>query len=325
MRPTSFSWLAAFLFLSCIQSNPARSQALMPLPDAGSMTFGEWRFDWEIGSTNQEGLVIRNVTWRQTKVLHKASMPVIRVKYRGNAQDIGSGCGPYRDRIHHGNLSRVAGQTSNVVSRMFGPDVLEIAVFSEIGGYDLWQAYYFHRWGRLEPVLYSSGWSCNDNRNENDHRHHPYWRLDFDVVNAANRIQHVRTDSQNTTFIGGYPSESGYAVPAGTRSIVWTITAVGANRQVEIRSPRNELGDPAGSPWFGFSQRDVKVRRYHGQEDVGWQFGSTEDLGYFTPAEPLDDQDGVFWVIGHLSHAWSPEDEANPQWHSVGWTIDPRW
>src|SRR5712691_11943343 len=92
-----------------LTSASLHAEPLLPLPDAGSMTWGEWRFSWEIGDANDEGLVIRNVFWKTVKVLYKASLPVIRVKYRGNAQGIDSGCGPYRDRINSGNLSKFSG------------------------------------------------------------------------------------------------------------------------------------------------------------------------------------------------------------------------
>lgn len=313
-----------FLVVACLLATSTEAQPLQPMPDSGSTTFGDWSFSWEIGNANDEGLVIRNVRWKGVKVLHKGSLPVIRVKYRGNASDVNSGCGPYLDRISGGNISRFNGQTTDVVARAFGSNLLELAVFSEIGGYDLYQAWYFHKSGRLEPVLYSSGWSCNDTRTENNHRHHPYWRLDFDVDGIANRVTHAMTANNGMTF-ASYSPESGFTVPGNASAIVWTVANAQSNKRVEIRSPSNESADAGGSPWFGFSTRDVGVRRYHFNEDEGWVFNTTAQLGYFTPAESTDAQDSVFWSIGHLSHAWTQSDEDDPHWHSVGWIVDAKW
>jgi hypothetical protein len=112
----------------------ANAQPLVPMFDSGSTSFGDWRFSWEIGSAHNEALVLKDVRWKGIKVLHKASMPVIRVKYRGNTSDIDAGCGPYTDRIGSNLLSHVIGQTTNVVARFFGDNLMELAVFAEIGG-----------------------------------------------------------------------------------------------------------------------------------------------------------------------------------------------
>jgi hypothetical protein len=314
----------AFAVHLCLAS-AAHAQALNPMPDAGSTTFGDWSFSWEIGNANSEGLVLRNVRWKGTKVLHKASMPVIRVKYRGDASSIDAGCGPYSDRVNAGNLSKFSGQTTNVVARLFGNDLMEIAVFSEIGGYDLYQAYYFHRSGRFEPVLYSSGWSCYGNGQENSHKHHPYWRLDFDVDGISNRVRHAMTTSGGGTSFAAYSSESGFTVPSNATGIMWTVTNNSTGKHVRVLSPNNERADVNGSPWFGFGQRDVHVRRYNFAEDKGWEFLSTQQLGYFTPAEVTEDQDVVFWSIAHLTHLWSQADVNNPHWHSKGWIVDVSW
>jgi hypothetical protein len=314
----------AALTLACPLT--AHAQPLLPMPDSGSTSFGNWSFSWEIGNANDEGLVLKNVLWKGVKVLHKASMPVIRVKYRGDASDIGAGCGPYNDKIHSGNLARFSGQITDVIARFFGNDLMEIAVFSEIGGYDLYQAYYFHTSGRFEPMLYSSGWSCSDNpKSRNDHKHHPYWRLDFDVDGISNRVRHALTVSGGGTSFAAYNSESGFTVPGNATATVWTVAHQSSGRSVRIQSPSNERADAGGGPWFGFGQRDMHVRRYKGAEDVGWDFSSTSQLGYFTPPEATENQDVVFWSIGHLAHTWTQADENNPHWHSRGWIVDAMW
>jgi hypothetical protein len=316
--------VAAALLLA--GARPASAQAYMPMPDKGSTTFGDWSFTWEIGNAWDEGLVLKNVLWKGVKVLNKASLPVVRVKYRGTASSINSGCGPYNDRIHSGNVERFDEQTSDVFARLIGSDTMEIAVYSEIGGYDLYQAYYFHRSGRFEPVLHSSGWSCAETpKSRNDHRHHPYWRLDFDVDGDRNRVTHALIDSGGVVSHAAYKKESGFAVPSGTTSIVWAVSNAMTGRTVRLQSPQNEAADVAGTPWFGFGPMDVYVRRYKSSEDKGWRFASPKQLGYASPAETTEDQDLVFWAVGHLSHVWTQGDEDNPHWHTAGWVVDVDW
>jgi len=322
--------LTGLLVATLFRVPEAHAQANIALPDSGTTTFGNWDFSWGIGNANDEGLVLTNVRWKRTLVISKVSMPVVRVKYRGNGTSIGSGCGPYSDRIHSGNIERLSGATSDVVARFFGNDLMEIAVLAEIGGYDLYQAYYFHKSGRFEPTLYSSGWSCRDFRSENDHKHHPYWRIDFDVDGIQNHVRHLRTLSTGTTYSADYLTESGFSVPSNTTAIVWTVASSqfanpNFNRSVRVYAPSNEHSDTQGSPWFGFCPRDIEVRQYRPSENVGWAFGAKGQLGYFDPPESTAGQDVVFWAIGHLTHLWSQDDVNNPTWHSGGWIVDVTW
>jgi hypothetical protein len=53
--------------------------------------------------------------------------------------------------------------------------------FHTIGAYKLTERWTFWVDGRIMPRLYSDGLQCNI-----DHRHHPYWRFDFDIEGAPN-------------------------------------------------------------------------------------------------------------------------------------------
>jgi Cu2+-containing amine oxidase len=155
--------------------------------------------------------------------------------------------------------------------------------------------YYFHKSGRLEPVLYSSGWSCGQNRSEKDHKHHPYWRLDFDIDGTNNRVSHILSTNAGTTSTATYSTESGFTAPTNTNVLVWTIANSNTGKSIRLSSPSNERADSLGSPWFGFGQRDMHVCRYKGSEDIGWDFSSTSQLGFFTPPEATENTDIVFW------------------------------
>ena len=58
------------------------AQPLVPMPDSGSSTFGDWSFSWEIGNAHDEGLVLKNVRWKSIKVLHKASVLSLKFVYK---------------------------------------------------------------------------------------------------------------------------------------------------------------------------------------------------------------------------------------------------
>jgi hypothetical protein len=299
---------------------------IFSLPRSGTFTYGNWRFTWNVGSKN-EGLELYDVRYKGIKVLFKASMPVVRVKYRGNAANVESGCGPYQDRLTWGNLIEPSGAFSKVVARFFAGR-MELAVYARIGGYHLYQAWYFHEDGRLQPLLYSKGWSCSDNPTwYRDHRHHPYWRLDFDIETAGNNeIREFRRPSGSAGYIQTpYSLERNAFRSSNDADLFWTVGHVGSSRHVVIRYSTNEGRDVAGAPWFNYSTKDMGARRYHGNEDEGWTFGALGHLGLASPPEAIAGQDVVFWAVGHLTHIWTAGDAADPHWHSTGPVIRAMW
>lgn len=317
--------LSAILLLAASPAAAQPSPTLASLPRSGSSSFSNWSFQWNVGSKN-EGLELHNVRYKNVKVLHKASMPVVKVKYRGNAQNVDSGCGPYQDRLNWGNLITVSGASSRVVSRQWS-NHMEIAVYSKIGGYHLYQAWYFHTDGRLQPMLYSRGWSCSHNpKSHRDHRHHPYWRLDFDIETHSGNVIHEfrRPQGAATHTATLYTVERDASRNAG-EDLFWTVGRSGSQRHVVVRYTTNELRDATGSPWFAYTNKDMGARLYRGSEDNGWTFGAKGHLGFRSPQEPINGADVVFWSAGHMSHIWSQSDHNNPQWHASGPVIRAMW
>lgn len=312
--------LAALLSLL---ATSAAGQTILSAPRSGSMTYHNWSFAWNVGS-NQEGLELTNVNWKGVKVLHKASMPVVRVKYRGAAINVNSGCGPYADQLQWNNMIIPSGATSRVMIRNY-TGMMEIAVYSQISGYHLYQAWYFHQDGRLQPMLYSRGWSCSAIiRSWRDHRHHPYWRLDFDIETSSPNVAHEfrRPNSSSPYASTLYNAEQNTFRNSG-QDVFWTVGRSGSPRHVVI-SYANEMRDGSGGPWFSFSNKDEGTRLYRGSEDNGWTFGAMGHLGY-GPSESIAQSDVVFWSVGHLTHNWTSSDANNPQWHSTGPVIRAVW
>jgi Cu2+-containing amine oxidase len=221
-----------------------------------------------------------------------------------------------------------------VFSRTYADRYFEIGVFAEIGGYDLFQFWRFGADGNdgtLEPFLSSNGWSCNDNKNENDHRHYPYWRIDFDVEGVNNELWEW---SPTGSTPGKVSSEGNRKWTSADQMTYWTINMPGSAKHVLVRYPKNELADEPGSPWFEYSNRDISVRLHKTSEDKGWDVGwcigpgigpgCNEKLKYDDPAEPIAGRDIIFWSVGHLSHTWTPEDFDKPQPHVTGFEIRAR-
>jgi hypothetical protein len=303
-------------------------QQLKALPNSGFVVWGAWKFDYEVGDENEEGLVLKNVRWKDVKVLHKASLPVIRVKYRGDGESIGDGCGPWMDQIDWGAIEKRNDAPTKVFHRIWG-DHFEIAIYAEIGGYYLWQSYVFRAAsGEMFPKLYSSGWSCGESRNEKDHKHHPYWRLDFDVAGAKNNVYQFNNfaNNANQTAAGLFETEGSSRRTSDQPRMWWRIYSETGERNVKVEILGNELRDPAGSPWFEFSKYDASVRLYKSKEDEEWDFGAKGNLGYANPPESLlGKRDIVFWAIGHLTHLWTQADQNNPHWHDRTVSIRPNW
>jgi len=190
------------------------------------------------------------------------------------------------------------GTTTRVIGRIFDDAVLEIAILATVGGDYLYQAWYCHTSGRLEPVLYSKGWTCHDAGHENDHRHHPYWRLDFDVEEPDNEAWVIRTKSGGQTGTFKFPTEwNDWKLP-DDEEVAWSVNKPGSRKHVLIRSPANEERDAsAGSPWFNFSYVDAAIRRQHDTENEPWPFEGSVELGYITPAESLTIRSGNDLVV----------------------------
>lgn len=56
-----------------------------------------WTFLWEMNDGDSEAIAFRDVHFRGKKVLHKGSVPMIRVHYE-------SSDGPYKDQLGIGNM-----------------------------------------------------------------------------------------------------------------------------------------------------------------------------------------------------------------------------
>ena len=140
-----------------------------------------WSFSWDITDGNTEAIAFRNVFFKGIKVLHKASLPMIRVQYD-------SGNGPYKDQLSSFNMQGPVKVYEG--SPGAGYRFLVVESYHTIGRYRLLNRWIFRSDGIILPQMYSAGLQHPSN-----HRHHCYWRFDFDIDGASNNLalQHALT------------------------------------------------------------------------------------------------------------------------------------
>ncbi|MGH9997245.1 MAG: hypothetical protein ACRD7F_04480, partial [Nitrososphaeraceae archaeon] len=154
--------------------------------------------------TNGSGIELRYVDYRGKRVLYRAHVPILNVKYNEDA------CGPYRDWQNQEGM--IQGDGSDVGSSGFhlcsspattildtGSDegnFLGVAIYingqevilvseMEAGWYRYISEWRLHANGTITPrfgftAVNTSSCVCNT------HHHHAYWRFDFDIHTASN-------------------------------------------------------------------------------------------------------------------------------------------
>ncbi len=270
---------------------------------SGQVSWGPWQLRWEVA--DDAGIGVRNVRFDGRTILYRGNLPVVRVKYDGDA------CGPYQDRITWSNLGtdNNCHNGQKVCQRTFsfaGRDWLEISGRASIGAYDIIQAWYFSRDGEIQPRLFSRGLHCNI-----DHVHHPYWQLDFDMDGAAN--------DQTFLHLPSFP-DFGFGPGWFRYSNEYDSRRNPAEKPTWFqRDAQTLLGvfiqpSSADGPHDAFSGINAGIRRYHGSEVGPWPFGASGELGY-NNAENVISQDNVLWYVGHLPHKAA---EGPDHYHAIG-------
>jgi hypothetical protein len=269
-----------------------------------------WEFNWSLAdSPDAEGIVISSAFFRSQEVFYKASLPSLRVQYDGD-------CGPYKDPLNYNNAQPNPTNKVNVYTVGFwGFLGVVVEAYHTIGNYKLTERWYFWNDGTIAPRLFSAGLQCNYN-----HRHHVYWRFDFDIDSPANNLAlEYNTTTPDLGWGPGWHTKQHEIVrlknPATRRC--WAILNKGGNQRgyMIIPGPNDSTAD-------AFSTGDLWVLRYHGSEDQHGRQGSAanDDMAPLLNGEPTDGQDLVLWYCGHLHHAAS---DGGAELHSVGPDLIP--
>ena len=275
--------------------------------------------------TNGSGLELREVTFKGQPVLSRAHVPIVTVDYDGDGptyrswlNDEASFHAEGDDPVTGFRLCTAAPGTlleTGVDGGGFRGvavwlDDQELVLVSQVqAGWDRYVTEWrLHADGSLRPRLgvaaASNPLTCRP------HRHHAYWRLDFDIAGpAANLVQEFND-----------PPVVGVTSWLTTRFEVTRPRDPSRRRSWRVRSTRSGMGywvqpGPRDGTADFFGAGDVWLLRHQdGELDDGQ--GVTFDpvlaragLDRLVTGDPLHDVDVVVWYAAHVAHDGGPLDE----------------
>lgn len=291
---------------------------------------------------NGSGIELRFVDYRGKRVLYRAHVPILNVKYDRDA------CGPYRDwQYQEGQINAVGTnvasgfklcsspattimQTGSDTGNFLGVGIYvvgqEVVLVSEMqaGWYRYVSEWRLHTNGTIRPRF---GFAATyDSCVCNVHHHHAYWRLDFDIVSAGgNRVE----EYNDPPLVGGgnwHQKRFEIARPRDYgRKRKWRIKHVASGAGYEIR-PNPTDGVATQRPDWPYGRGDVWILRYRGTEidDGVPMLGSPSEaqISKWVNGESVDGRDVVLWYGGHFTHDLSHDDPAT-HGHVVGPDLVP--
>jgi hypothetical protein len=282
--------------------------------------------------TRGSGVELRFVDYRGKRVLYRAHVPILNVRYDNDA------CGPYRDWQNEEGMIQAngvdvapgfrlcptpaktifdtgsdAGNFGGVAIYVQGQEVVLVCEM-EAGWYRYISEWRLHANGRIRPRF---GFSAVQNSCVcNVHHHHPYWRFDFDIRTAGhNRVREFndpplvgRSKWHTKSFEIRRPRN-----PARKRK--WRVENTVTGEGYEI-IPGPDDGVATTSPDWPYGRGDVWILRYHGNElDDGVNcttggFGCVTEanLDGFVNGEAINNHDVVVWYAGHVTHDVAHEE-----------------
>jgi hypothetical protein len=261
------------------------------------------------------GIELRNVFYRGRKVLYQAHLPILNVRYAGNA------CGPYRDWQWEEGKIQCAGrdvapgfrlsptpaktimQSGTDAGNFLGVGVYvrnqEVVLVSELeaGWYRYVSEWRLDANGTIRPrfgfAAVSSSCVCQK------HHHHAYWRLDFDVGTQKNRVLEFNDPAIAPGGAHWHPIrfEAKRFRDAG-RNRRWRVMNAAGKGYAILPGPRDRTA--AGD---GYAKGDLWVLRSRvGQLDDYPITGTEAQLDKLINNESVLDEDLVVWYAAHFTH-----------------------
>jgi hypothetical protein len=272
--------------------------------------------------TNGSGIELRYVDYRGKRVLYRAHVPILNVKYNGNA------CGPYRDWQNEEGMIQAVGadvapgfrlcnapattilDTGNDAGNYLGVAIYvqgqEVVLVSEMqaGWYRYITQWRLRTDGTIRPRF---GFSAVQNSCVcNVHHHHAYWRFDFDIRTAGNnRVSEFNdpplignSNWHHKIFEIRRPRD-----PARKRK--WRVENTSTGEAYDIIPGPND-GMAATMPDAPFGRGDVWILRYHGDQidDGSIATGPPYEAGLdsWVNGESINGSDVVIWYGAHFTH-----------------------
>jgi hypothetical protein len=292
--------------------------------------------------TNGSGIELRYVDFRGKRVLYRAHVPILNVKYDNNA------CGPYRDWQNEEGMLQASGNnvapgfllcpspaqtilesgsdTGNFLGTAIYVQGQEVVLVCEMqaGWYRYISQWRLHANGTIRPRFgfsaVSSSCVCNV------HHHHAYWRFDFDIRTAGdNRVREFNnpplvgaSNWHNKIFEIRRPRD-----PARRRK--WRVENARTGEGYDIIPGPDDGVATASSDW-PFPRGDVWILRYRGSEidDGVHAVGPPYEAGIdaWVNGESIQNQDVVIWYGAHFTHDIGHEPPGS-HGHIVGPTLQP--
>lgn len=272
--------------------------------------------------TNGSGVELRYVDYRGKRLLYRAHVPILNVKYDGNA------CGPYRDWQDQEGMIQANGvdvasgfrlcpvpattilDTGNDTGNFLGVAIYvqgqEVVLVSEMeaGWYRYVSLWRLHANGTIRPRFgfsaVQSSCVCTV------HHHHAYWRFDFDVRTPGNNV--IREFNDPPLIGSSNWHDKNYEIRRSrdpSRNRKWRVENKSTREAYDI-IPGASDGRATASPDWPFPRGDVWILRYRGSEidDGVIATGPPYEAGLdaWVNGEPINGADVVVWYGAHFSH-----------------------
>ena len=285
------------------------------------------------------GIELRDVLYRGKKVLSRAHVPILNVRYENDV------CGPYRDwQWQEGRIEAIGtdiapgfrmcstpartildtgSDTGNYLGVAIYVDGEEIVLVSEMeaGWYRYISEWRLHNNGTIRPRF---GFSAVANSCTcNPHNHHVYWRFDFDIRTEGNNfVQEINEKPSTGTSIF---RTMNYEIRRSRDSFhnrQWLISNKSTGEGYTLIPGKND----GSADSFGVG--DVWLLRYHSNELDDGQ-GFTTDVNkakanldkFLATKENINGQDIVVWYAAHFLHDETSGEEVS---HILGPELKPR-
>jgi hypothetical protein len=308
----------------------------------GSTTLWKFMVVRPAGSSGSfgSGVELRGVDYRGKRLLYRAHVPILNVKYDGDA------CGPYRDWQNQEGMFSATGadpvpgfrlcsapattilESGSDLGNFLGVAIFvkdqEVVLVSELeaGWYRYISRWRLHADGTLKARF---GFSAVESSCVcTVHHHHVYWRLDFDVGTAGDNLIQEFNDPplSGTSKWHNLNYEIRRARNPG-RKRRWRVKNKSTGDAYDI-VPGEHDGIAANMPDWPFGRGDTWFLRYRGSEidDGAFAVGSEAGLDTWVNGEPINGKDVVVWYGGHFSHDVNHE-EPGEFGHIVGPDLKP--
>lgn len=283
------------------------------------------------------GVELRSVSYRGKRVLRRAHVPILNVRYAGNA------CGPFRDWQNEESRFQARGAavapgfrlcpepaTTILDSDEDGGNFAGVAVFVdgeeveivselEAGWYRYVSRWRLHADGTIRARF---GFGAVENSCVcSTHHHHVYWRLDFDIGGAADDVvlEHndpplAGRDSNWHTLRHEIRRRS-----APDRKRRWRVRNRGSGEGYTLvpGARDGEADDYGVGDFWALRHRSNQI------DDRGVATDTRAHLDAFVNGDSIVGTNVVVWYAAHFTHDVTDEHDDAATSHIVGPTLRP--